>query len=156
MMMKQQPAPIVDWPALECPECSRPMPLIRRRRGYFYRCERFPTCSGRHSAHDDGRPHGVPAGSETKHLRTVAHAALDELVRARRWRLADAYRWLAREMRLSYKECHIGRFDLATCNRAIEICNQEASRPLDRHAKRRGRRSEQLRSDHQEDHDEEV
>jgi hypothetical protein len=35
----------------------------------------------------------------------------------------DAYVWLARQLRIEQDACHVGLFDVALCNRAIQLCN---------------------------------
>lgn len=72
---------------------------------------------------------GRPAGPATRHLRKLAHEALDA-----RWKRPGAspmatskarqrtYAWLSRELGLRFNDCHIGRFDAETCQKVIDLC----------------------------------
>lgn len=66
---------------LECGECGSPMVLRRSKfkSGVFYGCSTYPACTGTHSAHRSGKPHGVPANQETRRWRRQAHAAFDTM-----------------------------------------------------------------------------
>ena len=44
----------------------------------FYRCYRFPECTGTHGAHPDGTPMGHPGDARTRALRQKLHAELDK------------------------------------------------------------------------------
>ena len=108
-----------------CPEgCGGVMTLKDSRFGLFYGCSNFPRCKATHGAHPDGRPLGIAADKATKAWRIKAHDAFDQLwkgstdKRARR----RAYAWLRNHMNMTKEECHIGRFDTATCQRVIETC----------------------------------
>lgn len=104
-----------------CADCGSPMQLRTSQYGKFWGCARYPDCKGAHGAHPDGRPLGTPANKETKEARIRAHAAFDPL-----WKgdgaLLDrtaAYKWLAKELGIDARECHIGNFDIAQCERVI-------------------------------------
>lgn len=115
---------------LVCPECGADMVLRDGKFGKFYGCERYPECTGAHGAHQKTmKPLGVPADSNTRKLRVRAHKALDKFWKKlpekergdkRRW----AYRWLAQQMGMTEKECHIGRFTAEQCLKVIEICSK--------------------------------
>jgi ssDNA-binding Zn-finger/Zn-ribbon topoisomerase 1 len=85
----------------------------------FWGCSRWPTCSGIHGAHPDGRPLGIPADAETKRARIAAHAAFDRLWRGGQMSRGEAYRWLQTALGMTKEEAHIGRFDAATCARVV-------------------------------------
>lgn len=61
----------------------------------------------------------------------AAHAAFDPLWRAKMARDSctksqarkAGYRWLAEQLGMPYKKTHIGDFDLAECQRVVEVCN---------------------------------
>ncbi len=108
--------------SLACPECAAP--LVARTSGYgpFWGCSRYPACKGSHGAHPDGTPLGVPADAATKRARIEAHAAFDARWKAGTMSRRAAYRWLADQLGLTRKECHIARFDAAQCARVVEVC----------------------------------
>lgn len=127
-----------------CADCGSPMELRNSRFGRFYGCTRFPVCRGTHGAHQqDGRPLGIPANAATKQARVEAHDALDQLwweapalyelpndqrmrgplvKRLRRVARTRAYRWLAEQLGIDPKRCHVGEMDEATCRRVVEAC----------------------------------
>jgi ssDNA-binding Zn-finger/Zn-ribbon topoisomerase 1 len=130
-----------------CPDCGAPMVLrstskITYRDGKpsrFWGCSMYPRCKATHGAHPDGKPLGIPGDRQTKLARIRCHDAFDllwkgaarmyEVVKhdGQRKRLeatarARAYAWLRSQLGMSEADCHIGRFDIPTADRAIEIC----------------------------------
>lgn len=114
--------------ALICPECGADM-ILRVSKKYggrkFYGCSRWPACKATHGAHADGTPLGIPASKETKVWRIKAHDAFDRLWQDGSMSRNEAYRWLQEAMGLSSRECHIGRFNIAECQRVIQLCNAQ-------------------------------
>ncbi len=75
-------------------------------------------------------PLGHPAGDATRKARQAAHAAFDPLWQKRQ-RLSGipagrargkGYKWLAAQLGIDAKACHIGDMDAATALRVVEIC----------------------------------
>jgi ssDNA-binding Zn-finger/Zn-ribbon topoisomerase 1 len=97
---------------------------------WFYGCSRFPECDGAHGAHQsDGAPLGVPADKPTKAARIRAHTVFNQLFEGRgRMTRSQAYRWLAKKLHMTADECHIGRFNLAQCDRVIDVCARRLGR----------------------------
>lgn len=97
----------------------------------YYVC----ACGARVGCHPGSAvPVGLPCRAETSRARDRLHRIFDPIWRARvaagvqqRTARERAYIWLARKLGIPKDDCHIGRFDLATCERAIEIV--EAIRP---------------------------
>lgn len=111
-----------DAPA--CPDCGARMVLRTARRGSlagkpFYGCSNYPRCTATHGAHPDGRPLGIPGDRATKDARMRAHAAFDTLWKGGEMPRGDAYRWMQGALGMTADEAHIGRFDVATCERLI-------------------------------------
>ncbi len=107
---------------INCGECGAPMVLKRSPRfGLFFGCTRWPHCTGTHGAHQQTRaPLGTPANKETKQARIEAHRLFDKLWKADDGKLMTrgaAYRWMQEELGLSKDDAHIGKFDVATCDR---------------------------------------
>ena len=105
--------------ALCCGECGAPMVARTSKYGPFYGCSAWPRCRGTHGAHPDGSPLGVPADAATKAARIRAHAAFDRLWKGGTMKRAQAYGWLSRTLGIAGADCHIGRFDAATCERVV-------------------------------------
>ncbi|KUZ70708.1 hypothetical protein WI38_32700 [Burkholderia ubonensis] len=74
-------------------------------------------------------PLGTLADAPTREARKRAKAAFNPTWDSGGMTRTDAYAWLAAQLGIeNVEECHIGWFDVATCNRVVEICNaREAS-----------------------------
>ena len=68
-----------------------------------------------------GEPLGTPAGPETRAARNAAHCAFDPLWKEDSFSRKEAYQWLASQLGIDPKDCHIGMFDAATCRRVVDI-----------------------------------
>lgn len=73
---------------------------------------------------------GSPAGKVTRDARQAAHAAFDPLWK-KRMRVSGltekvargrGYKWLAGQLGVSAKGCHIGAMDAQTALRVVDIC----------------------------------
>lgn len=106
---------------LNCPECGARMRLIESRRfkRLFWSCSRWPDCDGAHGAHPDGRPLGEPADKATRKRRHEVHEAFDWLWQEGHMPRSGAYKMLAGRLGLDDPDCHIGRFDIETCDKAL-------------------------------------
>lgn len=74
---------------------------------------------------DGTLPLGRLANKELRAARLKAHAALDPSWNQRKDRSVarlEAYAWLAAQLELPTHECHIGMFDVETCERAVQAC----------------------------------
>ncbi|MES3674406.1 zinc-finger-containing protein [Halomonas elongata] len=103
----------------------------------FYLCSPCNAYVGTHPGTD--QPLGRLADAELRHWKSRTHVAFDPIWQRRfeRKRAIDPsykkgmarggrYRRLAELMGIPRKECHIGMFDVAACQRAIEICQSGA------------------------------
>jgi hypothetical protein len=97
---------------------------------YYWRCRDCGAYVGVHRG--TFKALGTPAGKATRDARSAAHAAFDPLWQKRahisamkpsRAR-AKGYRWLASELGIDPKECHIGMMDVAMARRVVEICRR--------------------------------
>ena len=87
-----------------CADCGASMQLRRSRFGLFYGCDRYPLCKGTHGAHPDGRPLGVPATGEVKHLRIRAHELLDV-----RYGRKGYFTFLRKTLGIGYEDAHVAK-----------------------------------------------
>jgi hypothetical protein len=69
---------------------------------------------------------GRLAKADLRRAKMEAHKHFDSLWRGRGWRRGQAYRWLAQKLGLPADSCHIGMFDVATCERVVSICREQA------------------------------
>jgi hypothetical protein len=83
-------------------------------RGYRYHCS-DDRCKGKHGAHPDGTPMGVPGNKETGKARDYAHSEFDKLWKSGRVSRIQAYVILRRIMGMTTQEAHIGRFTKDQC-----------------------------------------
>ena len=100
---------------------------------WFWRCECGAYC-GVHMG--TLKALGSPAGPETRRARSEAHAVFDPMWQKRQ-RLSGlskhhargkGYKWLAAQLGIEPKDCHIGMMDAATARRVVEICRAAAKR----------------------------
>jgi len=54
-------------------------------------------------------------------LRGKAHACFDPLWKEGHMLRYEAYRWLAKQLSIHSKDCHIALFDEETCEKAIKV-----------------------------------
>lgn len=88
----------------------------------FYLCETCRAYVGTHKG--TIKPLGLPANSELRLARRDAHALFDQLWKSKRMSRTRAYKWLANQLHISVRNCHIGAFDVATCRRVVELCTE--------------------------------
>jgi hypothetical protein len=88
------------------------------------------------------RPLGRLADAELRKAKIAAHAAFDPLWQEKyRRRLIErgpdykkfyargsGYKWLAFQLGIDKKQCHIGLFDVETCRRVVEVCTDPSKR----------------------------
>lgn len=98
----------------ECPDCGLPMSLMGSRWGLGWHCP-DASCGGRHGAHPDGRPLGIPADAGTRRARAEAHDAFDRLWQHGAMTRSQAYSWLARTLGVGKDEAHIGMLGRDEC-----------------------------------------
>lgn len=99
----------------------------------FYLCTLCDAWVGCHAG--TTKPLGRLAKGELRRAKRAAHAAFDPLWKAKMRRdrcskkkaRSAGYRWLAEQLEIPPKECHIGMFDISTCWRVVEICRQPAA-----------------------------
>jgi hypothetical protein len=115
-------------PAPLCIECGSAAVLTDGRTIYphredlhhkpYWRCRCGAYC-GCHPGGD--QPLGTPAGPETRTARNAAHRVFDPLWRDGAMSRGEAYAWLASELGLDRKRCHIGMMTAAEARRVVAI-----------------------------------
>lgn len=121
-----------DYKELLCPYCGNKTQLVGGLTIYphrpdlykkqFYQCAPCDAYVGCHPG--TTKPLGRLADAELRKAKMAAHAAFDPLWRngARAKRRKAAYAWLAEQLGIDAKQCHIGMLDVATCSRVVEVC----------------------------------
>lgn len=121
---------------MRCQYCENRVPLVSGDVIYphrpdlaglqFYHCEPCGAWVGCHKGTD--RALGRLANTELRHAKMRAHAAFDQLWREGQQPRTAAYRWLAQQLGIEAKQCHIGSFDVPTCERVVEVCTAMGER----------------------------
>lgn len=121
--------------APDCPYCKKPSVFHQssavvyagRDYGPVYACTPCQAWVGCHRG--TTAPLGRLANKELRVWKQKAHAAFDPLwqekmARGFKKKFARdlAYNWLAAEMGLKPADCHIGMFDVAQCQKVVEVC----------------------------------
>lgn len=124
-----------------CPYCFKPAVLVDsavvyggRSFGLVWLCNPCQAWVGVHKG--TNTPKGRLANKELRQWKIRAHAAFDPMWEQKLTveRRADpkypkkkargkAYAWLAKQLGIRFEDCHIGMFDVETCQRVVEICN---------------------------------
>lgn len=99
-----------------------------------YLCRPCDAWVGVHKGTD--QPLGRLANKELRQWKQKAHASFDPLWEAKlqrrrqergpsykkTWARGSGYAWLARQLGIQIKQCHIGMFDVEMCKRVIGVC----------------------------------
>lgn len=117
-----------------CPYCHVPAILVSSEEVYgtaqygsMWICPNRQECDARVGCHRGTiTPLGRLANTELRLAKIAAHAAFDPLWRSRAMTRNRAYSWLAGELGIDRRDCHIGRFDLETCRMVVQVCNRVA------------------------------
>ena len=100
----------------------------------FWSCKPCEAYVGVHRNSPRMVPLGRLADAELRREKRRAHAAFDPLWLRKMTRdecspgeaRSAGYKWLARELGIPPRECHIGWMDAETCRRVVEICRAVA------------------------------
>jgi hypothetical protein len=123
-----------------CHYCNQPAELVTGKEIYphlpnlhnskFWRCQPCGAYVGCHRAnkgYGDGTvPLGILANAYLRRAKIDVHNLLDPMWKSGAMKRMEAYAWLAKEMNISLKECHIGMFSLAQCQQAIQLLRKSA------------------------------
>lgn len=83
-------------------------------------------CDARVGCHvrDGLTPLGRLANADLRAAKQQAHAVFDPFWKTGERSRGDAYSLLAHRLGIRKVDCHIGLFDIHTCRKVIDICNQ--------------------------------
>lgn len=112
-----------------CPYCHKQSKLIIRSSFQIYSCFDCAAWVGVHKG--TTKALGTLADLPLRRLRIAAHTALDPLWQAKMKRdkvtkkkaRHAAYAWLAGEMGIDVKDCHVAQFDIKQCEQVVGICS---------------------------------
>lgn len=121
---------------LVCPYCGRNAVMTTSKRvyqgrdyGLIYLCPDYPNCDSYVGCHKGtANPLGRMADPVLRKAKTLAHRAFDPLWADPRNKVfrnrKEAYRWLAERLGLDERDCHVGMFDVAACEKVVEVCHR--------------------------------
>lgn len=121
-----------------CPYCRKLAVPGTGAQIYPYRADlhgkQFWVCWVCHAwvgCHDDDldRPLGRLANAELRQAKIAAHTAFDRIWRGK-IRRGAAYRWLAAQLGIEPRDCHIGMFDVEHCRRVVTVCEEAHERQI--------------------------
>lgn len=115
---------------MKCPYCDGSAELVKGDVIYparddlynknFYLCKPCNAYVGCHA--NTAIPLGRLANSELRRWKMAVHAVFDPIWRTGGKSRGGAYLWLRDKMGLTENECHIGKFNVEQCRKAIAIC----------------------------------
>lgn len=89
--------------------------------GMVYLCVGYPKCDayvGVHSNSKRAMPLGRMANKELREAKKELHRVFDKFWKEYGYTRNRAYKLLSKIMKISYRKCHIGYFDLNKCEQA--------------------------------------
>ena len=90
----------------------------------FYQCAPCDAYVGTHKG--TKMPLGTLANAELRAARSRAHCAFDPLWKKGPISRRQAYARLANKLYITTKDCHIAKFDLATCEATLKLVDERA------------------------------
>ena len=118
--------------SVTCPYCGEQAPLTHSREvygrdyGWLYMCKPCNAYVGCHKGTTKSK--GSPANHSLREARKSTHRAFDPIWRETLVDRRSAYKWLAEQLGIDGKDCHIGMFNLVQCELAINACHE---RPIE-------------------------
>lgn len=88
----------------------------------FYLCEPCDAYVGCHPGTTN--PLGRLANAELRKAKNRAHAAFDPIWKSGQKKRGSAYAWLAEQLGIDGKDCHIGMMDVEMCKAVVLACEQ--------------------------------
>ena len=119
---------------IKCPYCERPAELVDskiiygRTYGMAWFCKPCDAWVGCHKNSKTHAPLGRLANAELRDWKKKAHAVFDPLWQRKMRRdncskgqaRKAAYGWLAKQLEIAMRDCHIGMFDIEKCKKVVE------------------------------------
>jgi DNA-directed RNA polymerase subunit RPC12/RpoP len=112
---------------IKCPYCEAQAVFVDsaevyggRSYGMIYLCRPCKAYVGVHKGSD--KPLGRLADAKLRSMKISAHYAFDHIWKDGHDSRKGAYKWLAKELGIEGKDCHIGMFDVDMCYKVVEAC----------------------------------
>lgn len=87
-------------------------------------CSKYPDCDSYVSADKNGKPMGMLADKELRHLRIVAHRYFDEIYKNKIMSRSQSYRLLADRLAIPHSCAHIASFNTYRCTETISMAKE--------------------------------
>lgn len=128
---------------VNCRYCLKPAKLVDsavvyggRSFGNIWLCEPCDAYVGVHKNSKEQLPLGRLANSELRGWRKKAHAVFDPMWKrkmekekcSQRQARTAGYKWLADQLDIRFKDCHIAEFEVDECKCVVAVCEPFASR----------------------------
>ena len=113
--------------APKCPYCKEDAKLIDskevygRSYGMIWLCKPCNAYVGTHKNSPDHKPLGRLANAQLRQWKRIAHYHFDPLWKSGRMSRSGAYRKLSKMLDIPKEECHIGMFDVSTCQKVVSM-----------------------------------
>jgi hypothetical protein len=114
-----------------CPYCEKPAELVHGKEiyphagppqnGMYWLCRPCQAWAGTHKNSSRHAPKASLANAALRKARQKAHTAFDRLWSENLMQRTEAYAWLATELGVHVKRCHIGFFDLDQCLKVAQV-----------------------------------
>ena len=89
----------------------------------------YQNCNARVGCHPGStRPLGNLANEALRMKRMETHHVFDSFWKERGMSRTQAYKWMAKKMRLSEELAHIGGFEIDRCQKLIKLCEKERNK----------------------------
>lgn len=115
---------------MKCNYCDRPATIETGREVYPHRRDlwhlKFMVCRpcDARVGMRGKQPLGQLAKRDLRRARIDAHRWFDAVWNQTEVTRGQAYAWLAKQLGISRKQCHIGEFDEEQCRRVVEVCRE--------------------------------
>lgn len=92
----------------------------------FWKCA---TCAAYVGCHPGTlKPMGRLADAQLRAWKVRAHQVFDRHWKSQGMTRSQAYQWLATELGITQSDCHIGMFDVAQCQRVVDVVSGDRER----------------------------
>ena len=116
---------------MKCSYCKKAAELVTGKEIYpsrldlhdtkYWRCRPCQAYVGTHKNSKAHAPLGRMANGELRKAKQEVHRYFDPLWKQGNMSRGDAYAWLAKQLDIRRRECHIGHFDLDRCKQVVDI-----------------------------------
>lgn len=89
-------------------------------------CDAYVGCHKKDKGYGNGTvPLGRLANAKLRTAKSKVHKVFDPMWKSGQMTRGCAYRWLSGALNIPYEKCHIGMFDVETCEKAYAICSSK-------------------------------